>query len=373
MNKTTEDFIKEAKLLNPNYDYSQVVYNGNKDKIKIICDKGHIFYQSPNHHLKGEKCPYCSKCWKYTTETFIEKCKKIHSNKYDYSLVEYKNTRSKVKIICPVHGIFEQNAGSHLLGYGCSKCGRDVIRKSTQELVEQLKQLYGDYYNYSLVEWSGRENKIKIICPKHNIQEINTRYALRGNMCCKECYFDTRRLTQEQFLEQAKKIHGNSFDYSKSVYKNATTPIIIKCSKGHTFKMKPQMHLYNCCGCPICMSEKHSSGERKIRWYLAQNKIEFEEQKTFDGCKHKQLLLFDFYLPQYNLCIEYQGLQHYQITNWFGGVKEFELRQLRDNIKREFCKKNNIDLLEIKYNESVSKKLKEYFIKKGQKYYEKNK
>ena len=360
MKKTIEDFIKEAKLLNPNYDYSQVIYSGNKDKVKIICDKGHIFYQSPNHHLKGEKCPYCSKCGKYTTETFIKKCKELHNNKYDYSLVEYKNTKSKVKIICPVHGIFEQNAGSHLLGYGCSKCGRDVIRKSTQELVEQLKQLYGDYYNYSLVKWNGRENKIKIICPKHGVQSINTRYALRGNMCCKECYFDTKRLTQEEFIEKANYIHNNQFDYSLSKYKNASTKIIIKCKKGHQFKMKPQTHLYNCSGCPICMSEKRSSGERKIRWLLSQNNIDFEEQKTFYGCKYKQLLLFDFYLPKFNTCIEYQGRQHYEISDFYGGEKDFELRQIRDNIKREFCKNNNIKLIEIKQGQSIKQKLSLY-------------
>lgn len=364
MMKTTEAFVKEAQALNPNYDYSQVVYKGKGVKVDIICDKGHKFSQTPNHHLRGEKCPYCRKKPSYTTETFIEKCKKIHNNKYDYSLVKYKNSREKVKIICPKHGVFTQVAGSHLLGYGCEKCGRDPMRKTTEELVKQLRELYGDYYDYSLVEYKGRNKKIKIICPKHNIQEINPRYALRGNVCCRECYFDTKRLTQEEFIKKANYIHHNEFDYSLTKYKNASTPIIIKCKKGHIFKMKPQIHLYSCSGCPICMSEKRSSGERKIRWFLTQNKIEFEEQKTFDGCKYKQLLLFDFYLPKYNLCIEYQGRQHYEYSNWFGGEKDFELRQLRDNIKREFCKKNNIDLLEIKYDESISNQLKKYFIKK---------
>lgn len=366
MRKTTEEFVKQAQLLNPNYDYSQVSYKTNKDKVKIICDKGHSFMQTPNHHLRGESCPYCSNSVQLTTKSFIERATKIHNNKYDYSLVQYKTSGDKVKIICPIHGLFEQNAGSHLLGFGCKKCGRYSIKKSTNDLVKKLEQLYGNHYDYSLVEWKGRESKIKIICPKHGTQKINTRYALKGNMCCKECYFDTKRLTQKEFEDKANYIHNNKFDYSLSKYKNASTPITIKCNKGHIFKMKPQEHLYSCCGCPICMSEKRSSGERKIRWLLTQNKIEFEEQKTFDGCKYKQLLLFDFYLPQYNLCIEYQGRQHYKSENWYGGEKDFELRQIRDNIKREFCKNNNIDLLEIKYNESISNKLNKYILNKGE-------
>lgn len=360
MRKTTEEFVKQAQLLNPNYDYSKVVYLGNKTKVEIICDKGHTFFQSPNHHLRGQKCPYCQNSIKISKDVFLERAIAKHGNKYDYSLVEnFNSISSKITIICPIHGKFTQVVESHWK-CGCKKCGRYPTKKNTNDLVKKLEQLYGNYYDYSLVEWKGRESKIKIICPKHGIQEINTRWTLRGNVCCRECYFDTKRLTQKEFEDKANYIHNNQFDYSLSKYKNASTPITIKCNKGHIFKMKPQTHLYSCSGCPICMSEKRSSGERKIRWFLTQNKIEFEEQKTFDGCKYKQLLLFDFYLPQYNLCIEYQGLQHYQITNCFGGEKEFELRQKRDNIKREFCKNNNINLLEIKYNESIKNKLNFY-------------
>lgn len=364
MRKTTEEFVKEAQLLNPNYDYSQVSYTTSKDKVKIICDKGHLFTQTPNHHLRGEKCPYCANNIQLTTDDFIKRANQVHNNKYDYSLVEYKTSKDNIKIICPKHGIFTQNAGNHLSGFGCKKCGRDTLKKTSEELVKQLKNLYGDYYDYSLVEYSGRENKIKIICPKHNIQTINPRNALKGNVCCKECYYEKTRLAQEEFIKKSNYIHNNEFDYSLVEYKNATTPVIIKCKKGHTFKMKPQMHLYSCCGCPICIREKRSKGERQIKWFLTQNNIEFEEQKSFKNCKNKNLLLFDFYLPRYNLCIEYQGIQHYKNTGWFGGGEEFKNRQIRDNIKKDFCKNNNVNLLEIKYNESISKTLNEYFIKR---------
>jgi len=106
---TTKEFINRAEKIHRNkYDYSLVEYVNTKTKIKIICKKHGIFEQTPNNHLCGKNCPKCHDYNKLTTKEFINKAEKDHGNKYDYSLVEYVNTKTKIKIICKKHGIFEQ-------------------------------------------------------------------------------------------------------------------------------------------------------------------------------------------------------------------------------------------------------------------------
>ena len=141
--RTTEEFIKEAKKINNNYDYSRVRYINNSTKIEIVCLKHGSFFVPPRDFLNFKSC--CPKC-RYnnvafklssTTEEFIEKAKLIHGNKYDYSLVNYKNNHSKIKIICPIHGVFEQIPNSHLNGSSCPKCknsrGEENIAKYLKE------------------------------------------------------------------------------------------------------------------------------------------------------------------------------------------------------------------------------------------------
>jgi len=117
---TTIDFIEKSINIHGNkYDYSLVEYVGSKMKVKIICRIHGVFEQIPTHHLNGVGC---SGNKKYTTEEFIKKATKIHNNRYDYSLVDYINTNTKVKIICKKHGIFEQTPKKHLKGQECPKC-----------------------------------------------------------------------------------------------------------------------------------------------------------------------------------------------------------------------------------------------------------
>ena len=126
---TIEQFIKKVKVIHGNvYDYSLVEYKNAHTKVKIICPEHGIFEQKSYHHLRGQGCPECryiksGNKLRSTTEQFIKKAKVVHGNKYDYSLVDYKNNKTKVKIICHEHGIFEQTPNHHLSGNGCSKCG----------------------------------------------------------------------------------------------------------------------------------------------------------------------------------------------------------------------------------------------------------
>ena len=128
---TTEDFITKANLVHNNkYDYSLTNYIGNKVKLDIICPIHGNFTQSPHHHLSGIGCNICGRektiiSRRLTTEDFITKANLVHNNKYEYSRVEYFNDRTKIKIICPIHGEYTQRPIAHLQGCGCQKCKVD--------------------------------------------------------------------------------------------------------------------------------------------------------------------------------------------------------------------------------------------------------
>ena len=158
-----------------------------------------------------------------------------------------------------------------------------------------------------------------------------------------------RKLTISEFIEKAKLKHGEKYkyDYSKSVYINARTKVDIICPKHGLFNQICNNHLKGM-GCPVCKSSK---GELKIIKFLEENNINYISQYTFDDCRFKNKLSFDFYLPDYNMCVEYNGEQHYQIIKGWGGEKNYELRKIRDKIKKEYCELNNIPFYIIKYDE----------------------
>lgn len=120
--KTTKEFVKEAKHVHGNkYDYSKVKYVNANTKVEFVCPKHGVFAQTPSSHLRGQGCPMCGGKKKLTTLEFARKAKEVHGNKYDYSKVRYTNAKSKVKIICPEHGVFEQLPSNHLSGCGCPR------------------------------------------------------------------------------------------------------------------------------------------------------------------------------------------------------------------------------------------------------------
>lgn len=138
-----EEFISRANIVHHNkYDYSLVNYSNNRKKVKIFCPKcKKYFLQCPFNHLKGHGCPQCVNCVQLTTEIFIERANILHNNYYDYSLVNYKTARIKVKIICPVHGIFEQIPYNHLMKKGCPRCSKK-ISKGEREVLDYIKTIY---------------------------------------------------------------------------------------------------------------------------------------------------------------------------------------------------------------------------------------
>lgn len=168
--KTQDDFICEANNIhNGKYDYSKVEYKGDKEKVCIICPKHGEFWQTPYNHLKGKGCPDCYGNRKLTTEQFIEKAKIIHGDKYDYSKVEYKNTDTKVCIICPEHGEFWQTPYKHIKRQqGCSKCKMSNLEKQVKIVLDERKLSYIYQANKKNLPWLEHQT-IDFYLPKHKL------------------------------------------------------------------------------------------------------------------------------------------------------------------------------------------------------------
>lgn len=287
---------------------------------------------------------------KYNTEIFIKKAKEIHGDRYNYSLVDYKKSNVKVKIICYIHGIFEQVIYKHITRkHGCPLCS-EKKRHTVESFIEKAKQVHGEnLYDYSMVEYKNAKIKIKIICPIHGIFEQSPSGHLSGKGCfkCKGSKISQSLfMSNDDFLKKAKIIHGDLYDYSCVNYKSAHKKIKIICKKHGVFKQSPNSHL-NGRGCPEC---KKSNGEKKIKEFLENNNIKFQEQKTFKKCRNIYPLKFDFYLENHNLIIEFNGIQHFsEIKYYHKGKYNFDYQIKNDNIKRQYARDNNIKLLEIAY------------------------
>ena len=297
---------------------------------------------------------------KLTTEEFIKKAKEVHGDKYDYSRVNYVNYQTKIEIICPKHGSFKQTPGQHFRGQGCPDCGKQKLKEkgekqrlTTEEFVKKAKEVHGDKYDYSKVNYINAKTKIEIICPKHGSFFQTPTNHLSGDKCPKCAQDDRslkRRLTTEEFAKKAKEIHGDRYDYSKVNYINNHTKIEIICPKHGSFFQTPMHHISENQNnsCPKC---RESKGERKIRVYLEAKRISYNQEFIFKDCcgKAQKPLPFDFYIPSKNLLIEYQGVQHYKPIDYFGGNKNLLEQKERDDIKKCFAKNKKIKLLTIPY------------------------
>lgn len=200
-----------------------------------------------------------------TTERFIEESIKIHGNLYDYSGVEYINTHEHVKIICSCGFEFYQAPVHHLHGSGCPKCS-GKMRKTTEEFIKQAIEKHGEKYDYSQTEYINAKTKVKIFCKTHNeffYQHAGSHIQGNGKGCMK-CAIENSKKTLEQFILDAKAVHGDKYDYSESVYLNSCENIIIICPEHGKFVMTPNSHVSQGSGCLRCYGKVRRTPEQYI-------------------------------------------------------------------------------------------------------------
>lgn len=293
---------------------------------------------------------------KKTTEEFIKEAKQIHGDTYDYSKVDYKKSFEKVCIICPKHGEFWQTPKGHLKGFGCCECGHERTNVSkmltTAEFIRRAKEKHGDKYTYDKTIYKSFKDNVIVTCPIHGDFEINSHCHISNGSGCPECAKiakGPKRLTTEEFIEKAKCIHGNTYDYSKVEYINASTKVCIICPKHGEFWMTPNKHLLGE-NCPNCAQSK---GERFINKCLNVFNIDYNTQSIlkFDN-ELRNNFRIDFIIQKdKTYLIEYNGIQHYYPVEYFGGEEKFKEQQLRDQLLRDFVKNHSdlYELLEIDY------------------------
>jgi hypothetical protein len=356
-----EIFIKRANVIHKNkYNYSKVDYKASIEKVCIICPEHGEFLQTPTSHLSGQSCPKCSGVYRYNTNEWIEKTKKVHGERYNYSKVVYVNNSTKICIICKEHGEFWQTPANHILGKNCPKCTGHFMDKNF--FLDKAKEVYKDkngnpLYDYSLVDYKDSSTHVTIICHKldpatgkeHGEFSKTPNKHLSGQgcpLCGNESGGLKNRLSNEEFL---KKAFTDEYEYLTK-YETAKTKIHIKCKKcGHKFWQEAFSHLSGC-GCPICNESKL---EKEVTKYLNEQCIRHEKQKKFEWLGRQSL---DFYLPDYNKAIECQGIQHFESKDFFGGDNELAKIVKRDNSKLKKCLSNNIEMIYVIDNEKYLEK-----------------
>lgn len=337
--KTPEHYYNECK--ERGYDLPIEDYINNKTKIKHKCSKGHIYKQLPTNHLKGKGCPICKGSFKKTSEQYYNECKE---KGYDLPIEDYRGASVKIKHKCSKGHIYEQTPNSHLSGYGCPKCN-GTYSYTPEEYYNLCKEKHLDL---PIEDYINNKTKIKHKCSRGHIYKQTPSNHLKGHLCFK-CSIDSntlkRTFTTQEYYNKCKE---EGFDLPIENYVNNKTKIKHKCSKGHVYTQAPDMHTgTKTQGCPIC-NESH--GEKFIRNYLDKNSIKYESQKTFKDLKDRAYLSYDFYLPDYNILIEYQGIQHYESVKFNGkDATNLDKQKLHDNLKRTYAKDNGYRLLELKY------------------------
>ena len=274
----------------------------------------------------------------------INEFKLVHGDKYDYSKVDYINTDIKVKIICPIHGEFEQTPYKHKKGQQCKKCSYDTnslkFKKSLNQFIDNSKLIHKDKYDYSLVEYKTNKDKVKIICPIHGEFEQTPNSHLKYG--CKYCGYDSIRKDDNLFINESKEIHGDKYDYSKVNYIKSNKNIKLICPVHGEFEQTPKNHLSQKQGCPNC-TLRVSKLEKELQNFISSLNISFEESnRTILNGKE-----LDIYIPSHNLGIEFDGLY------WHSELYKDKNYHLN---KTELCEAKGIKLIHIFEDEWLYKK-----------------
>lgn len=363
-------FEKAQKKFGDKFDLSKVDYKNCNEKVCIICPKHGEFWTTPVQFLQSKHgCPQCaidyrSSSQRMTTEDFIQRGKDLYGDKFSYEKTNYTNTNTKVIVTCKIHGDFLTRPADFLRGHSCPKCKGDITsnfnkvskRYTQEEFIEKGTLLYEGLFDYSKVIYVNSRTKVLIHSNLLNEDFLITPSKfLQGDIQNKYLGIKAKipeSLNKEIFIQRARLIHGDKYDYSEVEYKSLKTKVKIICPKHGAFWQTPVNHLLNFEGCPGCSQSK---GESFVENVLIDKKINFIRQFpiVIDNkdyridfmWKHRDKVIF----------IEYNGCQHYFPVEFFGGQEAFSKQVERDNIIREYCKENNIILLEYPYTIQLNK------------------
>lgn len=343
---TTNDFIIKSKSkFGEKFNYSKTNYTRKGNVLTLTCPIHKDFVIRPEAHIWSKHgCPKCDYEIPRSIKKskYINKAKRIHNNRYNYSRVHYENSRTVTEIICPVHGLFRQNFFNHAtLGIGCPKCALEKDKLTLSNFISRSKEIHKNKYSYSKVFFKDVASKITITCDEHGDFTQRAASHLAGNKCMK-CSHEENRLSNEEFIDKAKKVHGDKYDYSKVKYHGNKRPVEIICSKHGSFWQKPNSHTSSMYGCQLCYESK---GEVAIELFLKKYNIRYIREYRIIP----HLYRYDFYLPDLNIYIEFNGVQHYKPISIFGGLEGHSKIKHNDKVKKHLVNQNNGCLIILTY------------------------
>lgn len=324
---TKENFIKKAREIHGyKYDYSLVDFKNINDKIAIICPKHGIFYQQVRKHIYDKQgCPKCAGKTgvKYTTESFIERCKTLPDiESIKFNDVEYAGYKQKVKLYCTQkdnngneHGYFYITPDHFFGGERCPKCryikSANAKRRSLDDVKAIAAKIHNGKYDYSLItEYKNDRIKYPIICPEHGVFYQTFNNHIKGKQGCPECGRKksdlNRRMPFEEFKKKANEVHNGKYKYVEESYVSASDKLKIICPLHGEFEQDGENHISLRQGCPKC-GNFASSGESEIYHYvcslIGQDKVKERYKGAIDG-----KFELDVFVPSKNFAIEFDGL-----------------------------------------------------------------
>lgn len=232
-----------------------------------------------------------------TTDKFIERARKKHGSRYDYSSTKYQAMNLPITVTCAVHGDFSQLADNHLRSGGCNKCAYVQRYKNTrhtpERFIEKATSIHKNYYDYSSADYINDNSIVTITCPVHGEFLQRASSHLQGN-ACNACSMRPR-LTTTTFIEQAQNIHGKYYDYSITQIIDSQTRIAIRCPKHGVFPQYPRVHLDGG-QCPGCRPRGYSKSALDwLKWIQQVEGIKIQHAETDEG---------EYYVPELNLSVD---------------------------------------------------------------------
>ena len=350
--KTTKEIIETLHSNYPNIDLLEE-YKGANEKIGFICNEcGYIWKTTARSVINSKSgCPKCGVAKKRR-----ETAKRKFLEKLDpqFELIYY-NDPDNVSVKCKNCGKIRVTTSNNILKYGCKHCSMlkvgETLKYTTEQFIEKAKNIHGDKYDYSKVNYINSDTKVCIICPEHGeFSQIASKH-LSGQGCPK-C--SGKNWTRDDFIKYSSKIHNNYYNYNNLIWNGFTNSVTITCPKHGNFNQNAYVHLRVRCGCPKC---NQSHGEVEVTNCLESLKLEYIYQQYIKNPYRESsnfCVDFLFKIKDRTYIIEYNGRQHYEPVEKFGGEEQFLKQQQRDSDLRKYCAENNINLLEIRYDIKLS-------------------
>lgn len=343
------------------FSFRNTVFNGVTKPTILTCKEHGDIEVTPQYSFSYlNPCPNCLVDIRNTRyqQTKLEKAREVHGGRYDYHRVKYIGPKDKVEIICKEHGSFFQLLNIHVdYETHCPDCAKINRRKNNDHFIKKARLVHGDKYSYPKLKYEFIWNKVIITCNEHGDFEQRAGSHLDGSGCPR-CFLENgNRLNKDKFVINARRIHGDRYDYSKSVYTTSRTALEIICKEHGSFFKNPLAHVTGKSGCPKCWESK---GERAISVILDSLGVKYVREYKLDGYKYR----YDFFLPEKNILIEFHGKQHYVPVERFGGMEALKQNKIRDKIKKSLASKYDYTLIEFNYRHLQSDKLESLLVKK---------